>query len=109
MRSGQWVFRFGLGVVGTAVLASTYVLAQQRGGGPPQPMTFFHDFATFRGRGCTDVVYSVAAPAARYQLTLAIADTFTWDAQSIDTVMQLTTRGLRALVQKGRLGGPRRQ
>jgi hypothetical protein len=41
MRSGQWVFRFGLGVVGTAVLASTYVLAQQRGGGPPQPMTFF--------------------------------------------------------------------
>ncbi len=41
MRSGQWVFRVGLGVMGAAVLTSTYVIAQQRGGGPPQPMTFF--------------------------------------------------------------------
>jgi hypothetical protein len=31
----------GLLVVGTVVLASTYVIAQQRGGGPPQPMSFF--------------------------------------------------------------------
>jgi GWxTD domain-containing protein len=53
----------------------------------PQPLTLFHDFATFRGRGCTDVVYSVAVPAPRYHLVLAIADTFTWDAQSIDTTV----------------------
>ena len=54
----------------------------------PQPLTLYHDFATFRGRpGCTDVVYTVAAPAARYQLTLAVADTFTWDAQSVDTTV----------------------
>ena len=39
--SGQWVFRFGLGVVGTVVLASTFVIAQQRQAGPPPPMTFF--------------------------------------------------------------------
>ena len=39
--SGKWVFRFGLGVVGTVVLASTYVIAQQKPAGPPPPMTFF--------------------------------------------------------------------
>ncbi len=58
----------------------------------PQPLTFFHDFATFRGRGCTDVVYSVAAPAARYNLVLAVADTFTWDAQTIDTTVSGSVR-----------------
>jgi hypothetical protein len=39
--SGKWVFRFGMGVVGTMVLASTFVIAQRQGGGPPPPMTFF--------------------------------------------------------------------
>ena len=39
--SGKWVFRFGMGVVGTVVLASTYVIAQQKPAGPPPPMTFF--------------------------------------------------------------------
>jgi GWxTD domain-containing protein len=53
----------------------------------PRPLTLFHDFATFRGRGCTDVVYSVAAPVRSYTLTMAVADTFTWDAQSIDTLV----------------------
>ncbi|HEY0306126.1 MAG TPA: GWxTD domain-containing protein, partial [Longimicrobiales bacterium] len=59
----------------------------------PESLTLFHDFATFRGpRGCTDVVYSVAAPAARYHLMLAVADTFTWDAQTIDTTVTGTVR-----------------
>jgi GWxTD domain-containing protein len=54
----------------------------------PEALTLFHDFATFRGRrGCTDVVYSVAAPTPRYHLMLAVADTFTWDAQTIDTTV----------------------
>jgi hypothetical protein len=40
--SGKLAFGFGLGMMGTVVLASTYVIAQQRqGGGPPPPMTFF--------------------------------------------------------------------
>jgi GWxTD domain-containing protein len=62
----------------------------------PEQLTFFHDFATFRGSRpqCTDVVYSVAAPAASYRLSLAVADTFTWEAQSIDTTVSGTvTRG----------------
>jgi GWxTD domain-containing protein len=59
----------------------------------PQPLLFFHDFATFRGRSnCTDVVYSVAAPVPSYQLTLAVADTFTWDAQTIDTTVAANVR-----------------
>lgn len=54
----------------------------------PQHLTLFHDFATFRGgRDCTDVVYSVAGQATRYHLMLAVADTFTWDAQTIDTTV----------------------
>lgn len=52
-----------------------------------RPMTLYHDFATFRGNGCTDVVYSVAAPAGAYRLSVAIADTFTWETQSVDTVV----------------------
>ena len=53
-----------------------------------KPMTLYHDFATFRGRpGCTDVVYSVAAPTSAYRLTVAIADTFTWETQSVDTAV----------------------
>ena len=52
-----------------------------------KPLTLFHDIATFRGRGCTDVVYSVAAPVPSYRLTLAVADTFTWDTQTIDSVV----------------------
>jgi hypothetical protein len=39
--SGKWAFGFGLGVLGTVVLASTYVIAQQKPAGPPPPMTFF--------------------------------------------------------------------
>ncbi len=39
--SGKWAFGFGLGVMGTVVLASTYVIAQQKPAGPPPPMTFF--------------------------------------------------------------------
>jgi hypothetical protein len=50
-------------------------------------LTLFHDFATFRGEGCTDVVYSVAAPTSGYQLSVAIADTFTWETASVDTVV----------------------
>lgn len=55
----------------------------------PKPLTFFHDFATFRGANnrCTDVVYSVAAPSSSYKLTLAVADTFVWETQSIDTIV----------------------
>jgi hypothetical protein len=41
MRSGQWVFRTGLVVMGVVVSASTFAIAQQRGGGPPMPMGFF--------------------------------------------------------------------
>ena len=52
-----------------------------------KPMTLYHDFATFRGDGCTDVVYSVAAPTGAYRLSVAIADTFTWETQSVDTVV----------------------
>ena len=57
---------------------------------PPRflkPLTLFHDFATFRGQGCTDVVYSVAAPVPTYRLTVAVADTFTWEAATIDSVV----------------------
>jgi hypothetical protein len=39
--SGKVVFGLALGVVGTAVLGSTLVIAQQRQAGPPPPMTFF--------------------------------------------------------------------
>jgi hypothetical protein len=39
--SGKWAFGFGLGVLSTVVLASTYVIAQQKPAGPPPPMTFF--------------------------------------------------------------------
>jgi GWxTD domain-containing protein len=55
----------------------------------PNPLTLFHDLATFRGSApqCTDVVYSVAAAVPAYRLSLAVADTFTWEAQSIDTVV----------------------
>jgi GWxTD domain-containing protein len=53
----------------------------------PTQLTLFHDFASFRGQGCTDLVYSVAAPAPSYALTLAVADTFTWEAQTIDTTV----------------------
>jgi hypothetical protein len=52
-----------------------------------RPMTLYHDLATFRGNGCTDVVYSVAAPTGAYKLSVAIADTFTWETQSVDTVV----------------------
>ncbi|MGQ0563109.1 MAG: hypothetical protein ACT443_14695 [Gemmatimonadota bacterium] len=52
-----------------------------------RPLTLFHDFATFRGNGCTDVVYSVAAPSNAYRLSVAVADTFTWETQSVDTVV----------------------
>ena len=53
-----------------------------------RPLTLFTDFATFRGRaGCTDVVYSVSAPAPAYRLNVAIADTFAWDFKAIDTLV----------------------
>ena len=52
-----------------------------------RPMTLYHDLATFRGNGCTDVVYSVASPRGAYRLNVAIADTFTWETQSVDTVV----------------------
>lgn len=51
----------------------------------------FHDFATFRGNGCTDFVYTVAVPAPSYRLNVAIADTFTWDSQDIDAVVSKET------------------
>lgn len=52
-----------------------------------RPLTLFHDFATFRGKGCTDVVWSVAAPTSAYRLSVAVADTFTWETQTVDTVV----------------------
>lgn len=52
-----------------------------------KPLILYHDFATFRGRGCTDVVWSVAAPTPTYRLSVALADTFTWETQSVDTVV----------------------
>jgi tetratricopeptide (TPR) repeat protein len=54
-------------------------------------LTLFHDFATFRGKGCTDVVYSVASPTSAYRLSVALADTFTWETQSVDTVVMKGT------------------
>lgn len=39
--SGKLAFGFGMGVMGTVVLTSTFVIAQQRQAGPPPPMTFF--------------------------------------------------------------------
>jgi hypothetical protein len=53
-----------------------------------RPLTVFHDFATFRGQGCTDLVYTVAAAVPAYRLALAIADTFYWDVESIDANVQ---------------------
>ncbi|MGQ0815446.1 MAG: hypothetical protein ACT4O1_13470 [Gemmatimonadota bacterium] len=58
-----------------------------------RPFTLFHDFATFRGNGCTDVVYSVASPAGAYRLSVTLADTFTWETQSLDTTV---TKGSQA-------------
>ena len=52
-----------------------------------RPLPVFHDFATFRGKGCTDLVYSVVAPVPSYRLNVAVADTFTWEAQTIDTTV----------------------
>ena len=47
----------------------------------------FADFATFRGKGCTDLIYSVLAPVPSYHLNVAVADTFTWDVQKVDTTI----------------------
>ena len=60
-----------------------------------RPLTVFHDFATFRGNGCTDFVYTVAAAVPSYRVSLAIADTFFWDVEGIDTVVskELTPGG----------------
>ena len=54
-------------------------------------LPFFYDLATFRGHGCTDIIYSVAAPGPNYRLTMAVADTFTWEAQTVDTVIAAAT------------------
>ncbi|HET9438768.1 MAG TPA: GWxTD domain-containing protein [Longimicrobiales bacterium] len=68
----------------------------------PQPLTLFHDFGTFRGTGgCTDVVYSVAAPVAAYALTLAVTDTFTWESQTIDTTIRGQVRAGQYLRASG--------
>jgi GWxTD domain-containing protein len=56
-----------------------------------QPLVAFHDFATFRGDGCTDFVYSVAAAAPSYRLNVAVADTFTWESQDINAVVSKET------------------
>ena len=50
-----------------------------------KPLPVFHDFASFRGNGCTDVVYSILAQSNAYQLNVAVADTFTWETESVDT------------------------
>lgn len=50
-----------------------------------QPLRVFQDVATFRGRGCTDVVYAVAAPVAAYHVSVDIADTVTWQTQGVDS------------------------
>ena len=52
-----------------------------------QPLVAFADFATFRGKGCTDLVYSVLAAVPSYHLNVAVADTFTWDVQKVDTTV----------------------
>lgn len=49
-----------------------------------RPLPFFFDVATFRGHGCTDVVYSVAAAAPSYHLNVEVVDTFSWDGQGVD-------------------------
>lgn len=57
---------------------------------PPKfarPLIVFHDLATFRGKGCTDIVYSVASPTPKYRLNIAVADTFMWEAETIDTMV----------------------
>ncbi|MGQ0562883.1 MAG: hypothetical protein ACT443_13535 [Gemmatimonadota bacterium] len=59
-------------------------------GSPPlfeRPLLVFHQLATFRGAGCTDVVFSVAARAKSYRVAVDIADTVTWRAQSVDTIV----------------------
>jgi hypothetical protein len=64
--------------------------AFEKDAAPPRferPLTVFHDFATFRGSGCTDFVYTVAAAVPAYRVTLAIADTFFWDVESVDAVV----------------------
>lgn len=57
-------------------------------------VSVFHDFAAFRGNGCTDVVFGLAVPAPAFRATLAIADTFSWEAQSVDTLVSHTENGL---------------
>lgn len=98
MRSGEWVFRFGLGVLGATVLASTFVVAQ-RGGGPPQPMTFF---VTSVGLGNGANLGGLAGADAHCQkLASAVgAGDRTWRAY-------LSTSGPNAVNARDRIGsGP---
>ena len=50
-----------------------------------KPLPTYHDFATFRGNGCTDIVYSIMAQAPAYELSVAVADTFTWETEAVET------------------------
>ncbi|HUP87810.1 MAG TPA: GWxTD domain-containing protein [Longimicrobiales bacterium] len=52
-----------------------------------KPLIVFSDFATFRGKGCTDLVYTVLAPVPSFRLNIAVADTFTWNTQALDTTV----------------------
>jgi hypothetical protein len=73
---------------------SVLAAAHQRDRAHPvyqRQLVAFHDFATFRGDGCTDFIYSVAAAAPSYRVNVAVADTFTWDSQDIDAVVSKET------------------
>ena len=50
-------------------------------------LALFYQLATFKGNGCTDVVYSVAVPAPSYRLNVTIADTISWIPQMVDSVV----------------------
>ncbi|MGQ0561631.1 MAG: hypothetical protein ACT443_07140, partial [Gemmatimonadota bacterium] len=52
-----------------------------------KPLVVFHDFATFRGRGCTDLVFSLAAPAPAYRVLVNVADTLSWETQTVDSLV----------------------
>lgn len=51
-----------------------------------RPLPIYVDLATFRGNGCTDVIYSVSVASVGYRLFVGIADTVTWLAQGVDTI-----------------------
>lgn len=94
LRSGAWTNTaqdiHTDNIVLTAQLGAKEMNAVRLDAAPPQfdrPMIVYHDFATFRGRGCTDVVFSLATRAESYHVRVEVADTLNWQSEVVDSLV----------------------